>query len=173
MLKALIIGSCVCDVIIRVHQYPKISGDENIIKQQLQLGGCAYNVAHILQQLNVPFDLFAPVGTGIYGEFVRENLIKEHIPILIENNKNNGCCYCIVDDSSERTFICEHGTEYFFQKEYFNVLNMHNYDCIYICGLEIEETTGNNIIEFLEKYADKTVYFAPGPRINQIDSNKL
>ncbi len=173
MLKALIIGSCVCDVIIRVHQYPKISGDENIIKQQMQLGGCAYNVAHILQQLNISFDLFAPVGKGIYGEFVKKNLIKEHIPIHIESKDNNGCCYCIVDDSSERTFICEHGTEYYFKKEYFDELDMNSYDCIYICGLEVEETTGDHIIDFLEENRDKTIYFAPGPRINHIDNTKL
>lgn len=173
MQEALIIGSTVCDVIIRVHQYPQLSGDENIISQKLQLGGCAYNVAHILQQLDIPFTLFSPIGKGIYGEFVKNHLIDEHIPIVIESQENNGCCYCIVDDSSERTFICEHGTEYFYQQEYFDKLHMNDYDCIYVCGLEIEENTGDIIIAFLEKQCDKVIYFAPGPRIKQIDKDKM
>ncbi|MCD7894028.1 MAG: PfkB family carbohydrate kinase [Erysipelotrichaceae bacterium] len=173
MQKALIIGSCVCDVIIRVHQYPKISEDENIISQSLQLGGCAYNVAYILQQMHVPFDLFSPVGKGIYGDFVKENLINEDISIMIESNDNNGCCYCIVDDSSERTFLCEHGVEYLYTKDYFKLLDMNKYDCIYICGLEIEEVTGNNIIDFLEANNHQTIYFAPGPRIHLIDEDKM
>ncbi|MCD7809641.1 MAG: PfkB family carbohydrate kinase, partial [Erysipelotrichaceae bacterium] len=173
MKKALIIGSTVCDVIIQVHHYPQISGDENIIHQHLQLGGCAYNVAHILHIADIPCELFSPVGKGIYGQFVREHLKEEHIPILITREDHNGCCYCIVDDSSERTFICEHGTEYFYQQDDFNMLNMDDYDCIYVCGLEIEEKSGEIIIDFLEKNRDKVIYFAPGPRINQISHIKM
>lgn len=173
MKKALIIGSTVCDIIIHVHNYPPISGDENIIHQHMQLGGCAYNVAHILQECDIPFDLFSPVGKGIYGQFVKEQLMNHHIPILLESQDNNGCCYCIVDDSSERTFICEHGTEYFYEENYFNILNMDDYDCIYVCGLEIEEKSGDMIIDFLERNNDKILYFAPSPRINHIVKEKM
>ena len=45
-------------------------------------GGCAYNVSEILRQSGVPYTLFSPVGTGIYGNYVREHLKRKQIPIL-------------------------------------------------------------------------------------------
>ncbi len=49
----------------------------------MSLGGCAYNVSEILRQSGVPYTLFSPVGTGIYGNYVREHLNRKQIPILI------------------------------------------------------------------------------------------
>ena len=46
---------------------------------------------------------------------------------------------------------------------------MSEIDSVYICGLEIEEKTGINIVEFLEKNPQLTVFFAPGPRLTVID----
>ena len=170
MKKTLIIGSSVCDVIIRLHRIPRQTEDENIISQELTMGGCAYNVANVLRRHQIPFDLFSPIGTG---NFVREHFIENKIPILIETEQRNGCCYCLVDDSGERTFICEHGAEYFYHEEWFHQLDTSLYEQVYICGLEIEETSGNLIIDFLEKNPHFTIYFAPGPRIHDIDEEKL
>ena len=44
MKSALIIGSSVCDVHIYVKQLPQLCGDENIISQNMAMGGCAWNV---------------------------------------------------------------------------------------------------------------------------------
>lgn len=41
MKSALIIGSSVCDVHIYVKQLPQLCGDENIISQNMAMGGCA------------------------------------------------------------------------------------------------------------------------------------
>ena len=40
MKKTLVIGSSVCDVIIRLHRIPQVSGDENIIHQELSIEMC-------------------------------------------------------------------------------------------------------------------------------------
>lgn len=173
MKKTLIIGSSVCDVIIRLHRIPSQTEDENIISQEFSMGGCAYNVASVLERYQVPYDLFSPIGTGIYGDFVRNHFIENDIPILIETNQRNGCCYCLVDDTGERTFICEHGAEYFYQEKWFNQLDTSLYEQVYICGLEIEESTGDFIIDFLEKNPHFQIYFAPGPRIHYISEEKL
>lgn len=172
-LKTLVIGSSVCDVIINVHRIPQVAEDENIIKQVLSIGGCAYNVASMLRFYKQPYSLFSPIGTGIYGDFVKQEFQKRNISIMIETQRRNGCCYCLVDDSGERTFICEHGAEYFFDKEWFEQLHADEYEQVYVCGLEIEETTGDVIIDFLEKHMNLQIYFAPGPRIHYIDSQKL
>ncbi|MBS5111684.1 MAG: ribokinase [Coprobacillus cateniformis] len=173
MKKTLVIGSSVCDVIIRLHRIPQVSGDENIIHQELSIGGCAYNVAHILDNMHCPYDLFSPVGQGIYGDFVRKHFKEKKIPIMIESQQKNGCCYCLVDDSGERTFICEHGAEYFYQSSWFDQLDANNYQQVYVCGLEIEEDHNEVIIQFLASHPHLTIYFAPGPRINAIERKRL
>ena len=168
MKSALIIGSSVCDVHIYVKQLPQLCGDENIISQNMTMGGCAWNVASIFRQTKLPYTLFSPIGKGIYGEFVKTHFQKNQIPILIETNQKNGCCYCIIDQQGERTFLCEHGGEYFYQKEWFQQLDMKQYQCVYLCGLEIEEDTHEVIYHFLKNHDHLSIYFAPGPRLMDI-----
>lgn len=174
MKKALIIGSTVVDVIIHVDHLPKTQEDVHVISQKMSLGGCAYNTSDMIRHFQVPYILFSPIGAGAYGDFVRAELNKRGIHSPIPSPKQeNGCCYCFVENGGERTFISYHGAEYLFQKEWFSLLDTEDIDCVYVCGLEIEETTGANIVAWLEEHPQLTVYFAPGPRINRIDSALL
>lgn len=172
MKKVLVIGASVCDIILNVENYPSVCGDENIKSSMMNLGGCAFNVSSVLKYFNIPFDLLSPVGTGTHGEFVRRELNKMDIPILINSEEENGCCYCIVDNKKQLTFLSLHGSEYKFYPEYFKNINPKDYDYVYVCGLELEEKTGVNIIKFLENN-DFDIIFAPGPRFNNIDKDLL
>ena len=42
-----------------------------------------------------------------------------------------------------------------FEQEVLDTLNMEEYEMIYVCGLEIEEKTGERLISFLEKQKNK------------------
>ena len=178
MKKALIIGSTVVDVIVNlVDSLPTTGEDVHVRSQHMSLGGCAYNVSDSVRHFQIPYILFSPVGTGVYGYFVREELKKKGISNPIPSpDMDNGCCYCFVEKSGERTFISYHGAEYLFQKDWFNLIDTEEIDSVYICGLEIEETTGSNVVEFLQgsvadmMFADnwfdavtafETVYFWP------------
>lgn len=173
MKSTLIIGSSVCDVNIYVQQFPQITGDENIIKQEMTMGGCAWNVSAVFRQLQLPYTLFSPIGKGFYGDFVKAQFQKNHVPVLIETSQKNGCCYCVVDKQGERTFLCEHGAEYVFHKEWFTQLDMSLYQAIYICGLDIEEDHKQVIYQFLKQYPHHTLYFAPGPRLFKIPQQAM
>lgn len=170
MKKTLVIGSTVVDVIITLEDYlPKTQGDVHVLNQEMSLGGCAYNTSDMIRHFGVPYILFSPVGTGAYGDFVRTNLAKRNITTPIPTpNEDNGCCYCFIEKTGERTFISYHGAEYRFRPEWFNLLNADEIDSVYICGFEIEELTGIHIVEWLEAHPHLTVYFAPGPRLNKI-----
>ena len=109
MKPCLIIGSTVCDVIINLPAIPLSAQDTNIYSQTLQIGGCAYNVVSILHHLSLPYTFLSPVGTGVYGEFVERELNKTGITTMIRTDQENGCCYCLVEDSGERTFLSYHG----------------------------------------------------------------
>ena len=165
--EILVIGSTVADIIINVNVLPTTAQDIHVKSQTTSLGGCAYNVSAMIDLFGVPYTLFSPVGKGMYGDFVRKELDARGLisPVPTPENEN-GCCYCFVEESGERTFISYHGAEYLFEKEWFDVLNPDRFSYAYICGLEIEDKTGDVIVDFLEKSKIKPV-FAPGPRIDK------
>lgn len=174
MKQILVIGSTAVDVIIRLPHLPSVCEDVHVISQTMSLGGCAYNVSDTIRHFQVPYTLFTPVGTGTYGKYVRDAFAEKGIVTPIPTpDQENGCCYCFVEDSGERTFLSYHGAEYLFQPQWFDLLDTDSIDSVYICGLEIEETTGIHIIEFLEKHPSFRVLFAPGPRIQVLPQDKL
>ena len=173
MKKILVIGSTVADIIINVDYLPTTAQDVHLKSQSMSLGGCAHNVSDMIRHFNAPYTLFSPIGTGIYGDFVRNQLALKGITSPMPTpDQANGCCYCFVEESGERTFIVDHGAEYLFYKEWFDQLNLEKLSSVYICGLEIEDKTGNTIVEFLES-AKLPVVFAPGPRIHLIDKGLM
>ena len=169
MRKIFVIGSTVTDIVVNLDVLPRTAQDIHIKSQRAVLGGCAHNVADMIGHFGVPFELFSPVGTGIYGDFVRTHLAQKGIVSRIPTpEQDNGCCYCFVESSGERTFIVDHGAEYLFRPEWFDLVRPEDYSCAYICGLEIEEKTGDVILDFLEK-SGIPVFFGPGPRLCRID----
>jgi len=172
MKKVLIIGNTCVDVIINIDHLPKTAEDLQPTSQSFALGGCPFNTANIVRQSGVPFLFITPVGTGMYGDYVRAGLTKKGFPIHVTSPLENGCCYCLVESSGERTFLSYHGVEYTFQKEWMEPFDMTEIDMIYVCGLEIEEETGENILSFLEEHLGPEIFFAPGPRLLHIDPEK-
>lgn len=170
--KCLIIGSTVCDVVINVDQLPTTAGDVHISNQTMALGGCAYNVVSVLHHLGVPYTFVSPVGTGMYGEFVARELEKQGIQTEVRIEGENGCCYCFVEHHGERTFMSHHGVEYTFNPQWLDGLNLDDYKYVYICGLEVEERDGEQLIDTLSD-VDATIIFAPGPRGNLIPQERM
>ena len=174
MKRILVIGSTVVDMIINVDHLPTTKADIHISSQTASMGGCAYNVSDTIRNFGTPNTLFSPVGTGIYGDFVRNGLRKKGLISPIPPvDMDNGCCYCFVEESGERTFVSYHGAEYLIQSEWLEEIDVEEIHSVYICGLEIEEKTGVNIVAWLEKHPQLTVFFAPGPRIMKIDESLL
>lgn len=173
MKKILVIGSTVADIIINVDYLPTTAQDVHLKSQTMSLGGCAHNVSDMIRHFDAPYTLFSPIGTGIYGDFVRNQLALKGIASPMPTpDQPNGCCYCFVEESGERTFIVDHGAEYLFYKEWFDHLKLEKLNCVYICGLEIEDKTGSTIVDFLET-AGLPIFFAPGPRIGLIDDGLM
>lgn len=174
MKKIFVIGSTVVDMIINVDHLPTTKADIHISSQTASMGGCAYNVSDTIRNFGTPNVLFSPVGSGIYGDFVRSGLRKKGLISPIPPvDMDNGCCYCFVEESGERTFVSYHGAEYLIQSEWLEEIEVEDVHSVYICGLEIEEYTGVNIVKWLEKHPQLPVFFAPGPRIMRIEESLL
>lgn len=172
--QMLVIGSTVADIVIHVDKLPGSEDDVHTLSQSIQMGGCAYNVAKMLEFIDYPVTLFSPIGRGIFADFIRANLEKQTIKrINPQSDLENGCCYCFIDPTGERSFLSHHGAEYRFQASWLEALDCSTYDGVYLCGLELEETSGDLLLDFLETHQELRLFFAPGPRIATIPLPRL
>lgn len=175
MKRLLIIGSTCVDVILRLDHLPTTGEDMHPV-QRFAMGGCAFNVAQVPKAYDVDLHFVTPIGDhGVFSDFVRAHLGNAGFrgPITVPDSEN-GCCYCLVERSGERTFLSVHGVEYSFHAEYMDAFAGERFDYTYICGLEVEETTGGELVAWLEEHPDiaGTVVYAPGPRGIEVDANR-
>ena len=172
MKRLLIIGSTCVDVILRLDHLPTTGEDMHPV-QRFAMGGCAFNVAQVPKAYDVDLRFVTPIGDhGVFSDFVRAHLGNADFrgPITVPDSEN-GCCYCLVERSGERTFLSVHGVEYSFHAEYMDAFAGERFDYTYICGLEVEEKTGGELVAWLEAHPDiaGTVVYAPGPRGIEVD----
>ena len=175
MKRLLIIGSTCVDVILRLDHLPTTGEDMHPV-QRFAMGGCAFNVAQVPKAYDVDLRFVTPIGDhGVFSDFVRAHLNNAGFrgPITVPDSEN-GCCYCLVERSGERTFLSVHGIEYSFHAEYMDAFAGERFDYTYICGLEVEETTGGELVAWLEAHPDiaGTVVYAPGPRGIEVDTDR-
>ncbi|MCQ2981526.1 MAG: PfkB family carbohydrate kinase [Treponemataceae bacterium] len=173
MKKILVLGSTVVDVIVGVESLPKTGEDANTTSHRLQLGGCAWNVSDILRHSGTPHLLCSPVGQGAYGTFVESQMKAHGVTPFVRLPDENGCCYCFVEASGERTFIAYHGCEYSFDPAWMKTVSDDEFDTVYFCGLELEEKTGPQLTEWITGLKNKTVVFAPSSRVGYFDKSLL
>lgn len=166
MKNALIIGSSCVDVIIRIDHLPKTEENLHPDSQRFAIGGCAFNVANIVGRGGAQMTFVTPVGLrGVFGGFVKKELDALGFSDYVElPDEENGCCYCFVESSGERTFMSIHGAEYTFDPAWMEKYNGRDFDYGYVCGLEIEERTGEKLVSYLETAKIGTLFYAPGPR---------
>jgi sugar/nucleoside kinase (ribokinase family) len=169
----LVIGSTVVDVLLSLPSIPVKGDDVNISAIEYKIGGCAYNVFKTLKLAGSQALLCSPCGQGIYGRMVREHLKSEGLIPFVDLDEENGCCYCLVEDDGERSFLSYHGAEYRFSRSWMNKVNYSECSGIFVCGLEIEEPSGSEIIDFVYEHPELELYFAPGPRIKHIQEEKI
>lgn len=175
MKRLLIIGSTCVDVILRLDHLPTTGEDMHPV-QRFAMGGCAFNVAQVPKAYDVDLRFVTPIGDhGVFSDFVRAHLANAGFrgPITVPDSEN-GCCYCLVERSGERTFLSVHGVEYSFHAEYMDAFAGERFDYTYICGLEVEEKTGGELVSWLEAHPNiaGTVVYAPGPRGIEVDADR-
>ena len=174
MSRLLFIGSTVADVVLRVPALPTPGDDLVISQQRVSLGGCACNACRAAMLAGTSeCTLFSPVGTGIWGDWVRGAMARSGLTTPIPPVEDpNGCCYCLVTPDGERSFLCDQGAEYRYLPAWFDALE-DGFDGVYLCGLEVEQTTGDVILDWLERHPPRRLFFAPGPRLCRIPPEKM
>lgn len=169
-MKTLVVGAAMIDMRMEIDQLPKSGEDVLCKKTQVMIGGCAYNVASTLRNMECDHDLCVPVGTGTYADIITTKLQQIGYNILIKDESmDNGYCLALVEADGERTFITAQGIEGSFRKVWFDSLDMSKYQSVYVAGYQVCGEGGNEIAGWLETLTDQEIYFAPGPVICTID----
>jgi sugar/nucleoside kinase (ribokinase family) len=115
----------------------------------------------------------------MYGRMVREHFEREGIAPFVSLEEENGCCYCLVEEDGERSFLSYHGAEYRFDRRWMTDaaaegrLDFSRTDSVFICGIDVEDPTGDEIVEFAASHPELRPFFAPGPRIMHIPPDRL
>lgn len=73
-MRALVVGAAIVDLMMKVERLPKSGEDIPCKETKTVVGGCAYNVANTLRNLNCEHDLCVPVGSGSFADIIRRGM---------------------------------------------------------------------------------------------------
>lgn len=162
-------GSAIIDVLLKLDHLPARGEDILCKEQKMSIGGCAYNVARTMMNLESPHDLFVPVGVGTYASMIRADLEKRGYKIFAqEDSMDNGYCICLVEKDGERTFLTIEGAESEWKQEWADDLALTQYSAVYIAGYQLCGEQSRPVVDWLEQLTEQTIFFAPGPVICQL-----
>ncbi|WP_053368573.1 PfkB family carbohydrate kinase [Bacillus sp. FJAT-27245] len=165
--NVLVIGAAVVDVVIHTDTLPKTGEDVMGKLEKTIVGGCAYNVRQVIHRFDVPNTLFAPIGKGPYAQLIREEFMKQGIPLVLDDDsKDNGWNISFVEKDGERTFLTIPGLETCWKTEWFEEIDLSDYLYIYLSGYELEGPSGEVLVQevMAKKAAHTKIIFDPGPR---------
>ena len=152
--ELLMIGSTCVDCVIPVGRLPKTGDDIQPAYQAFAIGGTGWNACRAAILAGTKPTFLSPVGVGMYAEQVEAAFAEYGVEIMARTERENGCCYCLVEEDGERTFMCIRGGEYEFRKEWLDALP-GDYALAYTCGMEIQDTpAGENIMDWLEAHPE-------------------
>ncbi|UMV47790.1 PfkB family carbohydrate kinase [Paenibacillus macerans] len=173
--RVLLIGGVFIDVIAKVQHVPETGQDIPGEMIDRIVGGCAYNVANVLKQLDVEYDLMVPIGRGIHADIIKKAFNEEGHKLFIEDSsKDNGWSLSLVEESGERTFITFNGIEENWKDEWFSQIHFEDYRYIYLTGYSLEGQKADVILNRLSKNSSGgKIIFDPSPRISVIKKEHL
>ena len=164
--KVLCIGAVMADVVCRVPRLPERGEGVVVERRDVYLGGCAFNSASIVRQMGYPCFLMAPIGRGLYADFIRRELDARGLSALqVDTTLDCGSCTCFIEPDGERTMVTSPGIERCFEPTWFDSLDASEFGFVLAAGYEIEGPGGDAILSFIEANPHLAFAYAPGPRI--------
>lgn len=170
--RTLIIGSAHTEYIAHVKKLPKGNEDfqpEDIIQTT---GGSGFRTAYVFTGFDFPYNLIAPVGTGVYGDAVKEDAENCGISLTAQNDAVSGCTYRMIDEGGAESILCVPGAEYNFDLSYTDGIYPEDISNIALFGEMLTGDGFDDVIETLEDMS-KEIYFMPGDRIQDAEKEAI
>lgn len=171
MSRSLIIGAAFVDIVLELPKLPSSGQDVTANFRKYNIGGSAFNVYGALQYAEQPADLFVPVGNGQYADMVRAQMQRAKISEKLSiSTGDNGWDLSFVEPNGERTFVTIQGVEQQWRPEWFDNINVKDYQYFYLSGYEMEDPkTANVILDGLaNRRSDSYLLFDVSPRVSYL-----
>ncbi|KRL20197.1 PfkB family carbohydrate kinase [Lentilactobacillus kisonensis] len=176
MKRTLIIGAAFVDVLMDVPKLPTTGEDVSGKLRGNIVGGSAFNVYGAVKYAQQSADLFVPVGEGQYADVVRAKMARCKIPVMLSvSGADNGWDISFVEPSGERSFLTVNGIEQLWQSDWFETIDIGDYDYFYVSGYEMEDERAADVIlsALAKRKLETEVVFDASPRIQYISRKTI
>ena len=178
MKKIVLLGGLMIDHYMYVDHYPMRGGDCIVEKEADYIGGCPYNVANALRQLNFDAMIYSHLFNDSQGQKIKEHLINNNFntTLCIEDEGKTGTCNIILDYKRERTFFSSQGNEGVFNRKDFTDDLIKDINYVYLSGIYLTYKNHNKeIIDFLKELhaLDKIIIFNVSPMVASLPKDDI
>ena len=172
MEKIMIIGPVVTDIVSYVKQLPRGNEEMLVDGYSQQVGGTGYHTARFLNLFHFPYELLADCGSGVYGTFAYDTCVYEGLDVHQMNPGIAGCTYHIVDPRGNYQYFCVPGTEYDFDPDILQEIDLKEFSAIVLCTDMLLGEGADELMEMLRE-AELPLYLQCGMRVDEIGEDVL
>ena len=163
--RVLCVGAVMADLVCHVPRLPERGEGVVVTRRAMHVGGCAFNSAEAVRHAGYPCALLAPVGRGLFADFIRGELRRRGmVTFEVDTALDCGSCTCLVEPGGERTMITSPGVERAFEPAWLEGFDASDCGIALASGYEIEGEGGAAILSFLEGNPHLAFFYGPGPR---------
>ncbi len=172
MRKILILGAAYAELTAYVEKLPEANEEIHTEKTEMKPGGNGFLSARILQELSLPYELIAPVGSGTYGDHVREEMRRAGMAEPVSRDEISGCVYSLKDPAGKTGVFRVPGTEFDYSPDDTAYIDNDELKAILCFGDFLSGEGAYDLVDFLS-YAECPVYFVPGSCGSEADKDLL
>jgi len=175
MSRLVVIGSLICDQMMRVPQLPERGGDVLAGPIEAQPGG-AFNIVAAAARLGMPTVVAGRLGTGPAGAMLAEALAELDVEVLLPRSLDgdSGTCIGLIEPDGERTFVTSPGVEQEIHADDLAAISWGEHDWVYVSGYDLlYPSTGPAVAGLLERWSPATLLVDPGPLVREVPDDVL
>ncbi len=174
--RLVLVGSVIVDIVLYVEALPERGGDV-VASRSMTTAGGGFNVLSAAARQGLPSAYGGLVGTGPFGEQVRDALASESVELLLPEpavGLDTGFCVALVEESGERTFATTVGAEAGLSDDLLASLPIREGDAVYVSGYDLVYPHGPAIARWIAALSPETVVVMdPGPLVMDIEADTL
>ena len=167
-----LVGGCLGDIVATIDSLPSLGSDVSAKIVDEQIGGCALNVARVVNKFGLPVVNAMPVGKGKWADCIKEELKEINLPINIQiDDCDNGYCLAFVTPDRERTFITFEGAETVLRRQDLDKIPVTEDSLVYLNGYEL--ILDSDLISWVDSINKAKFIVDLGPVINNIPQSTI
>lgn len=172
MKKVLIFAKVACRIIAKVETLPKEGEDFQPISTSYEIIGSAFSSASVFNKFNFDYELIAPIGTGVYGEYVTQYAEKQGIELDHVNEGTQGVEYVLQDKQRKESGFVMPGSEYDFDESFVEYLDEEEISAV-IAYSDLFCGSGADMLVDTISRLDCPFYFLPNGNLENIEDTIL